>query len=139
MELLKQSYQKDRSVDIAKSLLKQYLLQNDFSAAYDLLAIMKKEDQLDVLSGDLVSFIAFNYSLFNSQSDTIKLELMSSPAKETYELLYSLADKDYSRFTELLEKHAKDEVVKKQPMIAVFLQDRQTFRTLKDSKSYYYT
>lgn len=139
VELLKQSYQKDRSVDIAKSLLKQYLLQNDFSAAYGLLAIMKKEDQLDVLSGELVSFVAFNYSLFNSQSDAIKLELMSSPAKETYELLYSLADKDYSRFTELLEKHAKDEVVKKQPMIAVFLQDRQTFRTLKDSKPYYYT
>ncbi len=139
VELLKQTYEKDKSIDIAKSLLKQYLLQNDFSSAYELLGKIKKQGHLDLFSGDLISFIAFNYSIINSANETIKLDLMSSPAKETYELLYSLADKNYSRFTELLEQYSKDETVKKQSMVAVFLQDRQTFKTLKDSKSYYYT
>ncbi len=139
MQLLHDSYQKEKSIDIAKSLLKQYILQNNFSFAYELLAKMKKEDQLDALSGELVSFIAFNYSLVDSKNPAIKLELMSSPIKETYELLYLLAEKKYSVFLELLDKHSKDDLIKNQPMIAVFLQDRQTFRTLKDSKSYYLT
>lgn len=137
--LLETAYQKDKSVDVAKSLMKQYLLQNDFSAAYWLLSTMKEEEQLDALSGELVSFVLFNYSISNKQDDTIKLELLSSPQKETYELLYSLADKNYSRFSESIEAYSKDENIKKQPIVAVFLQDRQTFRTLKDSRPYYYT
>lgn len=138
-ELLQETYKKDKNIEIGKSLLKEYLATDDFVAAYDLLAVIKNNKQLTEISPDIVSFVAFNYSIVTPNSDAIKLELLSSPNKDTYAILYSLADKDYATFSSLLEAASKNDSLNKQGIVAAFLQGRQTYRTLRDSPAYYYS
>lgn len=135
--ILEKTYDQQENMAIAKSLLQQYISQWDFIAAYQLVEKISKNKQDNQLTPDLVSFIAFNYSIV-ANNDSVKLELLKTSQKTMYELLYALHAGDFSSFEKKLEEASKNPNDKNNMLIAAFLQDRQTYRTLRDSPEYYY-
>ncbi len=135
--ILKNTYNRENDIVIAKSLLQQYITQAKYKEAYDLLISVQKKDQLSQIPGHLPAFIAFNYNIETGKwVDNISGWERSSQLAGMYDALYLLADKKYPEFEAKLQ--SLDPTVSI-PLRDSLLQTKQTYKSLKDAPSYYYT
>lgn len=146
---LQQNYAEEKDRNVAKVLLKYYISTNNFSSAYDLLAQMKENNHIASLSKDVTVFVAFNYDIQLSlaqktpaKNTLLKDEILNSSLageKDMYALLYLLYEKNYSAYDEKLVALSKDKGVHTGAIVSSLLYAKQTYKTLKEAPSYYYT
>lgn len=137
VDILKNTYNRENDIIIAKSLLQQYVQQAKYADAYELLWDIQDKWQLAQIPWHLPAFISFNYNVENSKwKDNMSEWEKDSTLYDFYKVLYLLANKQYDEFEKQLELLQPSDT---NPLRESLLQTKKTYQSLKDTPSYYYT
>jgi lipopolysaccharide biosynthesis regulator YciM len=140
VEALKEEYNANADSGIATSLLQQFVLQWKYTQAYELLQQVAKKWKQNTISPQLASYLYFNYYQQEKKvrnSNALDEWWADQDTKDIYNTLAWLTNGSASFEKDLAALQPKTPLYL--GLISSLKQARQTYTTLKQAPSYYYT